>query len=47
VPNIGSIEIPQDKSALKAHLLHVLDVQPWQTQIPEKHLRKLGLETRQ
>lgn len=43
VPNIGSIRIPPDKDALRRQLMEMLYRHPWQMQVDEPYLRRLGV----
>jgi predicted O-methyltransferase YrrM len=44
VPNIGSVTVPADKQALRQQLLGILAAHPWQTQVPDDYLARLGVE---
>jgi len=42
IPNIGSVVIPPDKAAFRAHLVGILHRHPWETDAPEGLVEQLG-----
>lgn len=43
LPNIGSIRVPQDKRELRGQLADILFRNEWQGYVPNRYLRKLGV----
>ena len=43
LPNICSIRIPADKERLRSQLTQLLSAHPWQAEIEESFLAKMGI----